>query len=283
MAKKWIAINLLLLVIAGLLGLELRASILQFKDENDLATIHPARASKPATISQKPGASKPPEKGQAPEDFSIIVQRNIFSDMRGSEEIVEAIRPPEPPQLAQKPILVGTILVDNQLKALIIDPTGTSPDRRRPEAKRIGDVYRGFTITSISADRIVLESGTRREIIPLHEGTKKPQAGRTPVAATRVIAFGGSAVSGGAISVVRWRIPDEGGTVVFEPDRQGGGRRRPAAGVSTRRGRHVRLCLPRPPDGADCLETPGGSQRQDPGAGGIADLRFRGRGRADRL
>jgi hypothetical protein len=205
MAKKWIAINLLLLVIAGLLGWELRASILGFIDENNPAKILSARAAKPATIPPKPGASKQPEKGQAPGDFSIIVAKNIFSDMRGNEEVVEAPRPPEPPQLTQKPILVATIILDNQSKALIIDPTGTTSGNRRPELKRIGDVYKGFTITGIYADRIVLESGTRREIIPLHEGTKKAQAGKTPVAAARVVGFGGSATSGGAISVISAR------------------------------------------------------------------------------
>lgn len=197
MAKKWIAINLLLLVIAGLLGWELRASILRFIAENDPTTIRPARSTKAATIPQKPMASKQPEKGQTPDDFSIILDKTIFSDVRGNEVVVEATRPPEPPQLTQKPILVGIIMIDNQYKALIIDPTATSADKRRPEAKRIGDVYKGFTITGISADRIVLENGTRREIIPLHEGTKKGQGGMTPVTATRVVSFGGSAGSAG--------------------------------------------------------------------------------------
>jgi hypothetical protein len=205
MAKKWIAINLLLLVIAGLLGWELRASILRFNDENNPAKIRPTRAAKPATIPPKPGASGKLEKGQAPEDFSIIMQKNIFSETRGNEEVVEAPRPPEPPKLTQKPILVGTIIFDNQYKALIIDPTSTTSGIRRPEIKRIGDVYRGFTITGIYADHIVLENGTRPEIIPLHEGTKKAQQGRTPIAATRVVAFGGGAMSGGAISATSAR------------------------------------------------------------------------------
>jgi hypothetical protein len=201
MAKKWIAINLLLLVIAGLLGWELRASILRFIAENDLAKIRPARSAKPATIPQKPIASKQQEKGQNPEDFSIIPNKTLFSDVRGNEIPVEAIKPPEPPPLTPKPILVGIIMIDNQYKALVIDPAATSADKRRPEPKRIGDVYRGFTITAISADRIVLENGTRREIIPLHEGTKKGPAAKTAVVPTRVIAIGGSATSGGAITV----------------------------------------------------------------------------------
>jgi hypothetical protein len=205
MAKKWIAINLLLLVIAGFLGWELRASILRFKAENDLAKIRPARSAKQATIPQKPMTSKQPEKGQNQDDFSIILDKTIFTEVRGNEAVVEPTRPPEPPPLTQKPILVGIIMVDNQYKAMIIDPTATSADKRRPEAKRIGDVYKGYTITGISADRIVLENGTRREDIPLHAGTKKGQGGRTPVAATRVVAFGGSAASGGAVPVTATR------------------------------------------------------------------------------
>jgi hypothetical protein len=202
MAKKWIAINMLLLVIAGLLGWELRVSILRFIAENDLANIRPARSAKPAMPPQKPIASKQPEKGQTPEDFSIILDKTIFTAIRGNEVVAEITKPPEPPQLTQKPILVGIIMIDNQYKAMIIDPTATSADKRRPEAKRIGDVYRGFTITGISADRIVLENGTRREEIPLHQGTKKAQVGKTVVKPTRVVAFGGSA---GAIPVTAAR------------------------------------------------------------------------------
>jgi hypothetical protein len=201
MAKRWIAMNLLLLGIAGLLGWELRSSILRFDTDNDPAKIRPARAGKPATPPQKPSDSKPPEKGHLPDDFSIIPEKTIFSDVRGNEEPVEMVKPPEPPQLNPKPILVGTIIIGNQAKAFVIDPTATSSDRRKPEVKRIGDVYRGFTVTAISADQIVLENGARREIIPLHEGIKKGQAGKTLVAPTRVVAFGGSSLSGGGITM----------------------------------------------------------------------------------
>jgi hypothetical protein len=236
MAKKWIAINLLLLVIAGLLGWELRAAILRFIDENDPAKIRPSRIVKPAAISLANSASKPSEKVPLPDDLTIISVKTIFSDTRGNEESIETARPPEPPPLAQKPILVGIIMQDNQYKVFIIDPTA-SADKRKPEAKRVGDVYRGYTITGISGDRIVLENGTRREIIPLHEA-KKAQGGRTSTVPARVVAFGGSAVTGGAITVIGVR--NAGGTRISTPtpvNVPSGGSQYPAnipGGVSTR-------------------------------------------------
>lgn len=206
MAKKWVAINLLLLAVAGLLGWQLRASFLRFIAENDLSQIQPARGSRRAALPGKRLAPSAQEKSLPSADFSIIPAKSIFSDLRGKEDPAVAIAPPEPPQLMPKPILVGILMVDNRYRALIIEPSGSALDRnRRPITKRVGDVYRGFTITSIASDRIVLENGSRKETIPLHEGTKRTQPGKTPILSTRVVPFGGSAASGGipVIAVTR--------------------------------------------------------------------------------
>jgi hypothetical protein len=198
MAKRWIAINLLLLVSAGLLGWQLRASILRFFSENDLAKIQPAQSRKPTAIQEKSPVQLVPAKNRLPNEFATIPEKTIFSDSRSPESESETVASPDSLPLTQKPILVGVIIADNQYKALILDPAGSSQDKnRRIETKRIGDVYRGYTITGIAADHLVLENGTRREIIPLHEGTKKGQPGKTPILSTRVVPFGGGGVSGG--------------------------------------------------------------------------------------
>jgi hypothetical protein len=198
MIKKWIAINFFLLVITGLLAWQLRASILKFNARNNLAKIQPVQSIKQKMIHENPLPQLMPAKSYSPDEFALVPEQNIFSESRGKEDATEVAAPPVTPPLAQKPILVGVTIVDNQRKALIIDPTSPSQDKnRRTQVKRIGDVYQGYTITDISLDQIVLESGTRREIIPLHEGTKRVQGGRTPILSTRVVNFGGGGSSGG--------------------------------------------------------------------------------------
>jgi len=197
MTKKWIAIDLLLLVIAALLGWELRLSIRQFNAENDVAKIQPARDIKRQVLQDKAILKAVPVKTYNPAEFAVIPDKNLFSDSRSKEEKVEIqATPPEPPPLAQKPILVG-VTIDTQPRASIIDPTVPQGRDRRALIKRVGDVYQGYTITEISPDRMVLESGTRKEIIPLHEGTKRVQQGKTPILSTRVVSFGGGGITGG--------------------------------------------------------------------------------------
>lgn len=200
MTKKWIAINLLLLAIAALLGWQLRKSILQFQAENNLEKIQ--RAADPKkTMLQEQAVFKPaPAKNYNPAEFAVISEKNLFADTRSKEEKVENAAPPEPPPLAQKPILVGVTIADRERTASIIDPTAQpSPNEksRRGQSKKIGDVYQGYTITEILPDRIVLESGTRREVIPLREGSKRAQGGKTPILSTRVVPIGGGGASGG--------------------------------------------------------------------------------------
>jgi hypothetical protein len=64
------------------------------------------------------------------------------------------------------------------------------------QIKRIGDVYQGYTVTNITADSMVLELGSRREVIPLHEGTKQASMGKTPIIDTQVVSIGGSSSGG---------------------------------------------------------------------------------------
>ena len=196
--KRWIAINLLLLATAALLGSQLRKSISQFKAENDLAKIQPAADLKQKLLQEKAPPPQPAARIYIPAEFSIIAEKNLFSLTRSKEEKVENTAPPEPPPLAQKPILVGTTITDTERKASIIDPTAQSDMRnRKGSIQRIGDVYQGYTITEIAPDRIVLESGTRREVIPLREGSKHGQGGKTAILSTRIVSFGGGGVTGG--------------------------------------------------------------------------------------
>jgi hypothetical protein len=203
MTKKWIAINLLLLAVAGLLGSRLRNSVLRLNAANNLSRIQPAREAKPK-MPQEQVLPIPPKKLYNPVEFAVISEKNLFSDSRSKEEKVDVVAtPPEPPPLAQKPILVGITISGDQQLASIIDPTSPANQKGgRTQIKRIGDSYSGYVITEITADRIVLQSGTRREIIPLHEGTKRNQPRKTPIIATRVISFGAGPSGGGSAPAV---------------------------------------------------------------------------------
>jgi hypothetical protein len=203
MTKKWIAVNLLLLVIAALSGWQLRRAVLQFDAQNDLAKIQPSQSIKKQMAQDQEKAVPKLVAGQTynPAEFTVIPEKNVFSESRSKEEKVpEDAAPPEPPPLTQKPILVGVTMIDSQYRASIIDP-GSPQEKnersRRSQIKKVGDVYRGYTITSISSDRIILESGTRKEIIPLREGSKKGRSGKTAILSTRVVPFGGGGTTGG--------------------------------------------------------------------------------------
>jgi hypothetical protein len=213
MTKKWIAITVLLFVVTALLGWQLYVSVLRFNAENDLSKIQPVRDIKQKIVRDKSLPRLAPPVNRTPAEFAVIPENNVFSESRTREEKTDGTASAETPPLTQKPILVGVSIVDNQKRASIIDPTSSAQGRnRRSQTKRIGDVYRGYTITDISPTYIVLESGTRKEIIPLHEGSKKQQAGKTPILSTRVVYIGGGTITGGTPVMIGGGSPASGRT-----------------------------------------------------------------------
>ena len=214
MTKKWIAITLLLFVATGLLGWQLYVSVLRFNAENDLSKIQPVRDIKQKIVQDKSLPRSTPSVNRTPVEFAVIPENNVFSESRTREDKADSAAALEPPPLTQKPILVGVSIVDNQKRASVIDPSSPAQGRnRRSQTKRIGDVYRGYTITDITPNHIVLESGARKEIIPLHEGSKRQQGGKTAILSTRVVPIGGGTVTGGMPVMVVGASPVSGRTV----------------------------------------------------------------------
>jgi hypothetical protein len=220
MNKKWIAINLILLAAAFLLGRELMRSIQKVEEASSLPMAKSAagarQKAKPAPSALKaPAAPAMPNASQvvpaatapavnAPVDYSVINQKNLFAETRSNVISADAVAPSEPPPLVQKPILIGILNTEKGWQASIIDPA--SQDRnRRSQSKRVGDVYHGYVIKEILSDKIVLESGSRQEIIPLFEGYKRGQSGKTAGLVSRVIPFGRGTTAGtqpgGAVTV----------------------------------------------------------------------------------
>ena len=228
MTKKWIAITVLLFVVTCLLAWRLYASVLRFNAENDLAAVQPVQDIKQKIVQNKTLSRLATPVHRTPAEFAVIPENNVFSESRTREAKTDSSAVQETPPLTQKPILVGVTIVDNQKRASIIDPASSSQGRiRRSQVKRIGDVYRGYTITDIAPTHIVLQNGTRKEIIPLHEGSKKPQSGKTPILSTRVVSFGGGAITGGTPVVVAGASPAPAGRTVTPA----GSRSGPGTGV----------------------------------------------------
>ncbi len=199
MRKKWVFLNVGLLLTTAFLGWHLRTSIYRFKADNDLARIQPAKDLKKGSADE----TLPPLQSQArydPAQYQTIPDQNLFSESRAKEEKADVAAVPEVPPLTVRPVLVGVVASGDKRMALIVDPA-TSGSGRKTHTKRLGDTYQGYTITDISESKMVLENGGRREIIPLYDGSKRPgQGGKTAVIATRVVSFGAGSSSPGGIS-----------------------------------------------------------------------------------
>lgn len=194
MTKKWIAINLMLLAGAILLGWQLYVAAKTFNEQNSLANIAKAQPKKKTTPDAGLPPLQPPRKFSDAE-FSIIPAQDLFTESRKREEKAEAPPPPETRTLDVKPILIGVLITSSQRLATVLDPApggapGNVPGQRRTLTMRTGDNYRGFTVTDIDSGGMVLEYGASREVIPLFDSSKPPQSGKTPILATRIVSFG---------------------------------------------------------------------------------------------
>jgi hypothetical protein len=118
-----------------------------------------------------------------------------------------------------KPILVGVTVSGSQRLASIIDPTA-GQGVRRSQTRRVGDNFQGYTIVEISDTQLVLENGSRREIIPLYDTSKQRKGGgKTPILTTRVVSFGAGGSAGGAAAapVASAGVARPGQTPVAQP------------------------------------------------------------------
>ena len=200
MTKKWIFLNVALLLVAALLAWYLRGAVSDFNLNNDIARIQPGRDLKKATGAETMPPLRPARQYN-PAEFQVIPGQNLFAENRTREDKTEAAQVQEAPPLAVKPVLVGVTLTETQRMALIVDPSASGTGRKT-QTKRPGDSFQGYVITDITTSQMVLENGSRREVIPLHDGSKRPtQGGKTPILATRVISFGAGSSQAAGVPV----------------------------------------------------------------------------------
>lgn len=198
MTKKWTAINLMLLLGAGLLAWQLYVSVKLFRTGNRISNLVRIQPAKKKGAADSGLAQLQPAKKYADAEFAIIPAQDLFAEARKLEEkTVDTPPPPEARVLDIKPILVGVIVSGSQRLAMINDPApANTPNARRTQNIRLGDNYRGFVVTDITDNGMVLEYGTSREVIPLYDTAKPTQGGKTPIIASRVVNFGGGAATG---------------------------------------------------------------------------------------
>ena len=207
MAKKWIALNILLLLAVYGLSREFYQQYEQFRMKDDPANIESV-SGEIQTMAKNSSGTPVDTFMETPihdDDYFIISENTLFSDLRGLEMPgVSASAQPVAP-LNPKPVLVGTIMIDGQYTASVVDPATQQArgGQINPETRRVGDIYRGYQITSIEAEQMILENSGRQEIIPLNRTARRQQIAARPTmaAAARVIPIGPGGGSSGAISV----------------------------------------------------------------------------------
>jgi hypothetical protein len=202
MMKKWIAINLLLLLFAAIAGRQLYVSVQEFKAENDLSDIQPDRSLSQRTAQETILPPPITDIRYNASDFAVIPEKSLFLESRSMDGSSTTPSPTGTMPAAQKPKLVGVILTEDRKMASIIGPSGRG---RNNEALwiHVGDEYEGYKITEIASDHIVLDNGSQREIITMADSSQAARRGRTNVVPTRVVSIGGGATTGNIpVSVV---------------------------------------------------------------------------------
>jgi len=210
MANKWIALNILLLIAAVGIGRELYQRYEQFKTINDPARIESVSTENQAAAKNAPGASMDASMEKminTGADYFIISEKTLFSDLRGNDEgSVSTVAPKVAPLPNPKPVLVGVTVIDGEYTASVMNqPT---PQQRGGQAAmetwRVGDFYRGYMVTSIESDQIVLENSGAREVLQLNRTARRTtqQTVRPPAtSAASIVSIGPAGGSSGAITV----------------------------------------------------------------------------------
>src|SRR5437867_8778007 len=89
MNRKWVAINLALLILAGLLGWRLSVSVGRFNDENNVAKLQPARDIKQQIQLENALSPQRPRRNPNPDEFGIVPAQNLFAESRSMQKELE--------------------------------------------------------------------------------------------------------------------------------------------------------------------------------------------------
>jgi hypothetical protein len=190
MTKKWIGINVLLLLIAAFAAWQLKESVQQQEKNNDLSKIQPAGSLSQKTAQEMKLPPPPMSENYNPQEFTLIPEKNLFSESRTNEGSGDSPTVTGTIPDAQKPVLVGVILAGDQKVASIRGPLRRG-STSQVQIKQIGDTYEGYEVAEIESDHIVLANGSQREIIYMNDSSQPASRAKTSVVSTRVVPIGG--------------------------------------------------------------------------------------------
>ena len=154
----WVFNVLLGLVAVVLLGLVVQ--LVLGLDTPDMEP-QPAPTEPQAAVSAGEADVTPPAQRVFPslEEFAAILRKDIFRNVLAETRVRPAVVQPPPPPLPPLPVLVGTLFVGEERKAVL-------NDGKRTEVRSIGDAVAGGTLTKIEKDRVVIErAGSAAEVL----------------------------------------------------------------------------------------------------------------------
>ena len=165
-----------ILIVAGLIGVNILLGWFLTRLWKDYRSrTHWLYVGAPAQPSAAPAAA--PNNGGPPQSFVEIVDRNVFSSLRGAP-------PPQPPEEAKAPkppLLFGTMNLGNGWFALM-----APGDQPSPVSKRVlpGEEIGGYKLVSIGTSNVVIEwqekqttldvTGPARQVTGMIERTASP-------------------------------------------------------------------------------------------------------------
>ncbi len=211
MKKNLILFNLLLAVLAVLLGYQLRSRWVRYQSQHDVALLNP-----------KAGRTDAGEKSVAaarePSNYTAIVDNHLFSSDRNSVIPEDPEASAKPPGL--KPILMGTLEFGEEPFALMV--SDQPRDASSYKELKVGESLDGYTLVKILEQKVIMSVDGNEVEVRLNEPSKlvARDTGPTPQSSSgnagRVITVGssiGSSTGGPAVSTpAKGAIPP--GTIV---------------------------------------------------------------------
>jgi type II secretory pathway component PulC len=109
--------------------------------------------------------------------FDVLLEKNPFKQAPPQPVISHRTNPPRPPPPLPLPTLMGTILVDDQRRAIL-------SDKGKANIYSIGQEVAGGTLTAISEDRVLFKRGDEVSELtlkaPIQPGASPPPPASAP-------------------------------------------------------------------------------------------------------
>ncbi len=150
---RYLLMDIALIALAGFLGVKLYFSVSNPLD------ISPMPLYQEATTAQNDMDAEGLQKTRVgPSDFEDIVEKDLFRPERRAPAAV--IVPDTAPPQSPPPVLVGTVITENDAQAYLKSTAGNAV-----KAYRVDDSIEGFTIHDIQRDRVIfLKEGATVEV-----------------------------------------------------------------------------------------------------------------------